>query len=299
VLDALLAAIHAHGVTLRQNARVTGLHRSDPVWRLQLASGEEIAAARVVLATGGLSVPATGSDGAGLQMAEALGHSLTPVYPALTPLLGDAPAHAQLAGVSLRAALSAPHPSGKGVLRTEGGFLFTHRGYSGPAVLNIAHAAVLGGPATPIRVQWTPYDFEAWDVRLQSAHGPVTALLRRDLPERLAAALLAEWKAGSSAGAAAPDPVNLSQLRRDDRRRLAELLARYPLPWTGHEGYRVAEVTGGGVALSEVNPSTLESRVAPGLHLCGEMLDAFGPIGGYNFLWAWVTGRSAGLACRG
>ncbi len=71
-------------------------------------------------------------------------------------------------------------------------------------------------------------------------------------------------------------------------------LTAYPLPWTGDEGYRKAEVTGGGVALSEVDPRTLESRRAPGLFLCGEMLDAFGPIGGHNFLWAWATGRAAG-----
>ena len=75
-----------------------------------------------------------------------------------------------------------------------------------------------------------------------------------------------------------------------------DALTRYPLPWAGSEGYKTAEVTGGGVSLAEVNPATLESRRAPGLYLCGELLDAFGPIGGYNFLWAWVTGRSAGLA---
>ena len=84
-------------------------------------------------------------------------------------------------------------------------------------------------------------------------------------------------------------------LGRDERKRLVTLLARYPLPWTGDEGYRKAEVTGGGVALGEVDPKTMESRVQPGLFLCGEILDAFGPIGGYNFLWAWATGRAAGL----
>ncbi len=88
------------------------------------------------------------------------------------------------------------------------------------------------------------------------------------------------------------------QLRREDRGRLVEALTHYALPWSGHEGYRVAEVTGGGVALDEVHPATLESRMARGLYLCGEVLDAFGPIGGYNFLWAWVTGKIAGQACN-
>ena len=96
-------------------------------------------------------------------------------------------------------------------------------------------------------------------------------------------------------GSATPPERPLSQLRREERANLVELLARYPLPWTGDEGYRKAEVTGGGVSLAEVDPRTLESRIHPGLYLCGELLDAFGPIGGYNFAWAWATGRSAGM----
>lgn len=112
-------------------------------------------------------------------------------------------------------------------------------------------------------------------------------MLRRHLPTRLADRLLVE--AGVDAARL------LAGLRREERSALVEVLARYPLPWTGDEGYKKAEVTGGGVALSEVDPRTLESRHRPGLHLCGEMLDAFGPIGGHNFLWGWATGRAAGL----
>jgi hypothetical protein len=92
------------------------------------------------------------------------------------------------------------------------------------------------------------------------------------------------------------DPARpLAQLRREERLRLIEVLVRADLPWTGHEGYKKAEVTGGGVSLAEIDPRTMESRRRPGLFLCGEILDAFGPIGGYNFLWAWATGRAAGL----
>ncbi len=107
------------------------------------------------------------------------------------------------------------------------------------------------------------------------------------LPSRLADALVE---------ASAIDPqLTLANLSRGDRLRLIDLLVRGALPWTGDEGYKKAEVTGGGVALSEVDPRTMESRRHKGLFLCGEMLDAFGPIGGYNFLWAWATGRAAGL----
>ena len=87
----------------------------------------------------------------------------------------------------------------------------------------------------------------------------------------------------------------LAQLGRSERRRLIDTLVRGPLPWTGDEGYKKAEVTGGGVSLADIDPATMESRRHRGLFLCGEMLDAFGPIGGYNFLWAWATGRAAGI----
>jgi hypothetical protein len=291
VRDALYDLARRRDVEIAFDARVTGLKPpvGDRTWRVVMDSGE-IAAAAVVLATGGLSVPASGSDGAGLRMAARLGHTIHATYPALTPLVADPPSHAELAGISLTAELTAPLPRGR--FRTRGGFLFTHRGYSGPAVLDISHLAVLsemdGGRPQEIRVRWTDVDEAGWDERLQEGGGgEVGPLIRRHLPDRLADQLLLE---------AGVDPAHpLAGLRREERRALVEVLVRYPLPWTGDEGYKKAEVTGGGVALSEIDPRTLESRLRPGLFLCGEMLDAFGPIGGYNFLWGWATGRAAGL----
>ena len=291
VLDALLGAAQAGGVTLRLHAKAAGVEAAGDRWLVRLESGEALAAGRVIVATGGLSVPSTGSDGAGLRMAQELGHTLITTYPALTPLTTNKDAHKELAGVSLTARVSTPHPSGKGQLSYRDGFLFTHRGYSGPAVLNISHVAArstfVGGPRPVISVQWSTLDAGGWEEALREGSGFVIAVLRQHLPERLAILLLAELNLTG---------VKLGQLRREERQRLIDALTRYTLPWSGHEGYRVAEVTGGGVPLGEVNPATLESRVAPGLHLCGEVLDAFGPIGGYNFLWAWVTGRIAGVS---
>jgi predicted flavoprotein YhiN len=114
----------------------------------------------------------------------------------------------------------------------------------------------------------------------------VAGALRRELPVRLADAL------AEAAGVPANCP--LAQLRKGERRRLIDALVQGELPWTGDEGYRKAEVTGGGISLAEIDPRTMESRRHPGLYICGEVLDAFGPIGGYNFLWAWATGRAAG-----
>ena len=177
-----------------------------------------------------------------------------------------------------------------------GGFLFTHKGYSGPSVLDLSHLAVRsrlsGGAKQEITVQWTELDAVAWEERLRAggtAH--VGTLVRRELPERLAEMVLASADVNGSTPAA--------QLKREERVRLVGALTAMPLPWTGDEGYKKAEVTGGGVALSEIDPRTMESRRMPGLFLCGEMLDAFGPIGGYNFLWAWATGRAAGIGALG
>jgi predicted flavoprotein YhiN len=119
----------------------------------------------------------------------------------------------------------------------------------------------------------------------------VSTRVSSHLPQRLTMRLLEE--------AGVPADRRGSDLRRTERRALIERLTSYPLPWTGDEGFKKAEVTGGGIALEEVNPRTLESRRHPGLFLCGEILDAFGPIGGHNFAWAWATGRLAGIAARG
>jgi predicted Rossmann fold flavoprotein len=292
VRDGLISLARSVGVRIEFGQSVEDVQPADAGegWVARLGSGETLVAAAVVLATGGLSVPATGSDGTGLRIAERLGQTVHPLYPALTPLTADPPVHAHLAGVSLTSRLTATMDRGR--FDTVGGFLFTHRGYSGPAVLNISHTAVLsklrGGTRQDIRVQWTELDADAWEDAFTGGRaGTVATLVRRQLPDRLADALLDEARV---------DPQRtLAQLRREERARLLEVLTRYPLPWTGDEGYKKAEVTGGGVALGEVDPRTLQSRLHPGLFLCGEMLDVFGPIGGYNFFWAWATGRAAGM----
>jgi predicted Rossmann fold flavoprotein len=287
VRDGLVDFARRHDVRFRFQTAVTDLEPRDDRWIVRTGTGS-IEAARVIAATGGLSVPATGSDGGGLRIIERLGHRVHATYPALTPLLADPPAHAALSGVSLQVRLRAR--ANHAVDETSGGFLFTHRGYSGPAVLDVSHVAVrsrqFGGTPAVMRVQWTSLDAAAWSDALTTGTGLVVSMVASHLPQRLAAQLLEE--------AAVPLDRRAPDLRRAERTRLIEHLTSYVLPWTGDEGFKKAEVTGGGVALDEVDPSTLESRRHRGLFVCGELLDAFGPIGGHNFAWAWATGRLAG-----
>lgn len=293
VRDALVAHARRCGAVLRGGVAVRDVEPQAQGWRVLTADGV-LDVDAVVIATGGLSVPTTGSDGTGLRVAAALGHLVHPPYAALTPLVADPVVHAELAGVSLPVRIRA-RDAGRETT-AQGGFLFTHRGYSGPAVLDVSHVAVrsrLRGTPARLLVQWGTRSRDEWTGGFATARGLVVNAVGQHLPQRLA-----EWLVTQGAGI--PPDRTVPQLRRAERTALVDHLTAYVLPWTGDEGYRKAEVTGGGVDLDDVRPDTLESRRAPGLHFCGEVLDAFGPIGGHNFAWAWSTGRLAGLgAARG
>ncbi len=290
VRDGLLEYARRSGATILTDTLVTGFAPASSGWRVERDGGAAIDADAIIVATGGLSVPNTGSDGIGLAILEKLGHAMHPTYAALTPITAEEPAFVALAGVSLTVTLTARDATRSAT--ATGGFLFTHRGYSGPSVLDVSHvitrSSQVQGERATIVVRWTPLDDKQWEQALRP-QGPRTVIgaLRAEMPDRLAGAL---------ANLSGVDQSRtLSELRRDERLRLIEMLVRGALPWTGDEGYKKAEVTGGGVSLAEVDPRTMESRRHAGLYICGEALDAFGPIGGYNFVWSWATGRAAGL----
>jgi predicted Rossmann fold flavoprotein len=286
VRDALVARARRSGAELRPAAPVREVSRgTGGGFAVRLDAGT-LEASRVVLATGGRSVLAGGADAAGYDWAAALGHRVRPLVPALVPLTGATAAHAALSGVSLEAAVTAA--SGGGSTTVRGGFLFTHRGWSGPAVLDVSHVVALAladGRPFEVTVAFGG-SAEEWDSALRSGSGSVSGLLRRSLPDRVASLVLGE-------AGVAPD-VPLHRLPREERRAVVRAVTALPLPVEGTEGYRTAEVTAGGVALEEVDPGSGASRLAPGLFLAGEILDATGPIGGFNFQWAWATGRTAG-----
>jgi len=298
VRDGLVEFARSKNVELSFDTTLMDLTPSAGSFALETSKGELIAD-RVILATGGLSVPATGSDGTGLDIARRLNHRMIDTYPALTPLVGGDEGHSSLAGVSLNVRLRAKVGSRK--TEAFGGFLFTHRGYSGPSVLDISHvtsrlpsgaSAKEGGEHPIIRAQWSTRTAAEWAhalaPRSPGEGGSVSAIVARHIPARLGDHLMRE--------AGIPADRRTSSLKRSERLALIDALTAYPLSWSGNEGYKKAEVTGGGVALGEVDSKTLESKRVAGLYLCGEMLDAFGPIGGHNFSWAWATGRAAGIA---
>jgi predicted Rossmann fold flavoprotein len=284
VRDALVAFARSRNVDIRFDTTVMDVTPTGGAFAVETSQGD-LHVDRVVVATGGLSVPATGSDGIGLDIARRLNHRMMDTYPALTPLLGSDRAHATLSGVSLNVRLRAK--IGSKSTETFGGFLFTHRGYSGPSVLDISHLTARDEKPI-IRAQWSTRSAAEWTKDLDAPSASVAAILARYIPARLGDHLMIE--------AGIPSDRRTSSLKRAERLALIDALTAYPLPWSGNEGYKKAEVTGGGVALGEVDPKTLESKRVAGLYLCGEMLDAFGPIGGHNFSWAWATGRAAGTA---
>jgi len=291
VRDGLLALAARHGARLLANVHADGVQPLEhDRWRVTIAGAEPLDVDAVIVASGGLSVPKTGSDGFGLQVARKLGHTINKTYPALTPLTAEPNAFTELAGVSLPVTLTA-HSSERTATAT-GGFLFTHRGYSGPSVLDVSHVAVRSkapkAELAQITVRWSARDADGWLRALRrSGNRSVRTVLREELPDRLADVLL--YFANIDVGR------STAELTREERTALIETLVNGPLPWSGDEGYAKAEVTGGGVSLAEIDPRTMESRLHRNLFLCGELLDAFGPIGGYNFLWAWATGRAAGM----
>src|SRR4051812_37491841 len=257
VRDGLLAYATREGVTLRMSTVVTGISPLDGGWRVECDGTPPIDADAVIVATGGLSVPTTGSDGFGLRELARLGHTVHPVYAALTPITATQSPFRELSGVSLRVKISARDDAAKRAATATGGFLFTHQGYSGPSVLDVSHVVArsrvdsLG--SARLTVQWTELGAAEWEECLRpQGNRTVTGALRASLPDRLTAVLLQLANVDAMR--------SLAELRRQERMRLIEILVSGVLPWTGDEGYRKAEVTGGGVSLAEVHPQTMESK---------------------------------------
>ena len=296
VLDALLRRCAALGIGIREQHRVSDVALTDCGTFNIVHQHGLLHAARVIMATGGCSLPRTGSDGGGWEIVRRLGHTVTPTFPALVPLVLQGGFHAALSGLSQPVELST-FADGALIDRRTGSLLWTHFGVSGPVVMDasrhwvIAHA---GGRRAEMRCNFLPgQSFEQVERLLIDAttvrpRVSMQRLLAERLPDRLATALLVT--AGVDPG------VRAAQLSRPQRRALVHTLTAFVLPVERARGWDFAEVTAGGVPLAEIDYRTMASRRVEGLHLVGEMLDCDGRIGGFNFQWAWATGYVAGRA---
>jgi predicted Rossmann fold flavoprotein len=295
VLEALLAEAARVGVGIEREARVTAIRRNATHFVVSVESQPDREATRVVLATGGRSLPKTGSDGLGYELAARLGHGHVATTPALAPLvLGSGP-HRQLSGVTHRVALTLH--DGDAPVSLAGSLLWTHFGFSCPVALNLSrhwHRSRLRSADLRVALDLTAGEtfehFEAWLLQQQVLRP--RARVETVVAARLPAAVATQWIAQTPI-----DPAGtVAHLTREDRRALMRALRETTLDVRDSRGYVFAEATAGGIPLDEVDPSTLESRVCPGLYLTGEMLDVDGRLGGFNFQWAWSCGWVAGQA---
>lgn len=297
VLGALVGRCEALGVRLMTGHRVREIRRlAEGGFEMGHSRGV-MTARRVVLATGGRSLPKTGSDGGGYALAKRLGHTVTATYPALAPLVLEGPMfHASLAGVSHEAEFLT-FAEGKRVDQRVGSLLWTHFGVSGPVAMDASRfwtTARGEGKQARMMCSFLPgEDFERverWliDVATDGPRRGLINVLGERLPRRVAEVIAGH--VGLEAG------VAMGQLPREARRTLVHALTGLDLRVARDRGWNYAEVTAGGVPLEEVDPGTMGSRVAEGLYLVGEVLDCDGRIGGFNFQWAWSTGFVAGTA---
>jgi hypothetical protein len=312
VLNAFLKRI-SHQTQLLTSVDVQDIQKEGQEFVIRYNSSELIKCDKVVFACGGISV--INNDSAGYLILKRLGHTIVPLYAALTPMLsttGNKALHKELAGVSADSVIVSVFIQGKHVYTSDpNALLFTHRGYSGPAILNSSHA-LLNDRVVPkecssvadlinnykdysqthLLINWTPnISRSQWEMKFKFSKSSQTVekFIHKNstpnfLPTRLLTLIFHE------------NPLKdliVNKLSESQRKEVIDTLLAYKIDIGGDAGLKHAEVTGGGVSLSDIDPNTLESKVCPGLYITGEALDAFGCIGGFNFALAWITGRLA------
>lgn len=288
VVNGLIKEIKALSVEIQFSHRVTKVSHEKGIFYV---NGENFSFSgkNLVITTGGLAYPKTGSSGDGYAWAEQFGHKLISQIPALVPLSCNNKELQDLSGISLDCAMSL-RVNKKVVLSRKGALLFTHFGVSGPVVLNVSREwqRISKKDNVKLTISFLPQEKEiSFLARLEKVKKDKfkislkRVLLEEDLPERLVKVIFKQ--------AGVLENVTLSLLSRYAEHKLMEMLFRYPLLVKGVLGYEKAEVTAGGVDLKELDNRTLESRVCPRLFFCGEICDVDGGVGGFNFGWAWAS----------
>jgi predicted Rossmann fold flavoprotein len=307
IVAMLLAECADGGVELRMDCRLQQLDALAPGFRVDTSQGV-CTAARVVVATGGLSVPTMGATGIGYELAKGFGHAVLPTRAGLVPLTLSGVHQERVADLSGLALPIEARVRGEGrrgqpgpVVAFRNQMLLTHRGLSGPALLQASNYWQPGG-FLELDLHPRGDAFEALKA-LQRARGGIAlaTALGETLPARFAKRLCEAWFEdiafnGSASKGGAREGRPLAEMRDAELRRVADALHAWPITPSGTEGYRTAEVTLGGIDTREVSSTTLESQRVPGLHFVGEVLDVTGWLGGYNFQWAWASGWAAAQA---
>lgn len=280
IVKMLVDECQAAGVQIRTQCSVQRIEHGSDGFRVHTTDGL-FHCASLVVASGGLSIPSLGATGFGYEIARQFGHAVLPTRAGLVPLTLSGTHQERLADLSGVALPIEAHCNGQSFRNF---MLLTHRGVSGPAILQISS---YWQPGDALQLDLLPgQDAGQWlrQMKQERPAAELRTVLGEVLPKRLAQRLCEHWL---------PDrPVR--QLDEPDLRKAAQLLGAFPLVASGTEGYRTAEVTLGGVDTAEVSSSTLESKRVPGLHFVGEVLDVTGWLGGYNFQWAWASGHAAG-----
>jgi hypothetical protein len=286
IIDMLVAECEAGGVRWMRPATVGRIGRSGEDFEVATSEGVQ-AARRLVIATGGLSIPKSGATDFGYRVARQFGLRVVEPRPALVPLTfdaGDWAPFVPLAGVSLE--VNAQCDGG----RFDEDLLFTHRGLSGPAILQVS---TFWRPGDAIELNLAPAFagdalVDALAATKRTSRQTLANALAGLLPRRLADGWLRSQEIDGS--------QRLADVPDRSLRALAQSLQKWRLKPSGSEGFRKAEVTRGGVATDELSQATLEATKVPGLHFIGEVVDVTGWLGGYNFQWAWSSGHAAGQA---
>ena len=301
VVQAFIRMLRDSAVTLVTSCTISEVACSDGVFRVG-AGDRTFTGAALILATGGVSWPSTGSTGDGLRFARKLGHTITKPSPALAPLFTVVKPPAELAGVSLRSVALIASAPGRQASR-KGDILFTHRGLSGPAVLSLSRdiAMLLKECETCALYAdlFADLSQEATGEMLLSEARRNGSRLVRSFLSHCSGAFPASLAPFIMTGAGIPDGQRLSGLSRAQRVALQTVLKRFPLGSVKAVPLEQGEVSAGGVPLCDVNPKTMESRLVPGLFFAGEILDYTGEIGGFNLQAAFSTGWLAGQEAAG
>jgi predicted Rossmann fold flavoprotein len=293
IIQMLLDECEAGHVKWRTGTKVGKVRQESGAYVLETTDADghahALRAAKLVIATGGLSIPKIGATDFGYRIAKQFGLKLIDTRPALVPLTFEQQAWKQfaaLSGLSLQVEIETQGRYGKGYFLED--LLLTHRGLSGPAVLQISSYWETGGA---LRLNLLPgADTSAWTAAKGAQRGGAASLITPALPKRLAEA----WVERELSVAERSRPV--ADLSDKTLKRLAESLTQWRITPDGTEGYRKAEVTAGGVDTRELSSQTMEATKAPGLHFIGEVVDVTGWLGGYNFQWAWASGVACGRA---